>query len=124
MDTKKITCISCPLGCNLEVKVLNDKIDVYNNRCKRGEKYAIDEMEDPKRIVTSTIKVINGDRLIVSVKTDKEISKHLMLDAVRIINEKTVRAPIKIGDILIENVLGTDINIVATSNIDQDKSNA
>jgi CxxC motif-containing protein len=117
MENRKMICISCPLGCSLDVKINDEKIDVSGNKCKRGEGYAVNEVKDPKRIVTSTIKVLGGDRPLVSVKTDKEISKKLIFDVMKLINEKIVKAPVKVGDVLIENVFDTGVNIVATSNV-------
>lgn len=118
MEVRKMVCINCPLGCSLEVTI-GDEIKVSGNRCKRGREYALDEITDPRRIVTSTVKVNKGNRCLVSIKTDKEISKKLILDIMRIINSTEVKAPVKIGDIIIEHIMDTDVNIVATSNVEK-----
>lgn len=117
MDVKKFTCINCPFGCSLTAYVDNNDIKVEGNRCKRGENYAINEIKDPKRIVTSTSKVRGGDRPVVSVKTANEIPKRLIFDVMKEINKVTVKAPVSIGDIVIKNVLDTGADIVATSNV-------
>lgn len=118
MEVRKMVCINCPLGCNLEVSS-GDEIKVSGNKCKRGQDYALAEITDPKRIITSTVRVDEGDRELVCIKTDKEIPKKLILDAMRIINNASIKAPVKIGDIIIEHIMDTDVNIVATSNVEK-----
>lgn len=113
---RKMTCISCPLGCQLEVEI-GDNIKVSGNKCKRGEEYAKNEITNPKRTITSTVKVLGGDRPLVSVKTDKEVPKGLIFEIMKEINKAEAVAPIEIGDVIIENVLGTGANVVATSKV-------
>jgi CxxC motif-containing protein len=119
MEQRKMICISCPLGCSLEVNILDDDIEIKGNKCKRGEQYGLNEIKDPKRIVTSTIRVLNGKKSLASVKTDKEISKMKMFDIINVINTIQVDAPVKVGDVLIKNIFETGVNIVATSNNDR-----
>lgn len=119
MEEKNLICINCPMGCSLKVTYDKDFIEVKGNICKRGEEYAKNEITNPKRTVTTTMKVIGGIRPVVSVKTYGEIPKNLIFDFMKLINSKSVNAPVKIGDILIENVLDTGVNVVATSNIDK-----
>ncbi|CCC57744.1 DUF1667 domain-containing protein [Caloramator australicus] len=113
---KNMTCINCPLGCQLKVEV-DGEIKVSGNKCKRGEEYAKNEITNPLRIITTTVKVEGGDRPLLSVKTDKEIPKSKIFDIMKEINKVKINAPVEIGDIIIENVLGTGANIVATSKI-------
>lgn len=113
---RKMTCISCPLGCQLEVEI-GENIIVSGNKCKRGEEYAKNEITNPKRIITSTVKVLGGDRPLVSVKTDREVPKSLIFEIMKEINKAEAVAPVEIGDIIIENVLGTGANVVATSKV-------
>ena len=115
MEIRKMTCINCPLGCSIEVGINGDEIQVSGNKCKRGHEYGINEIKDPRRIITSTIKVLGGDKPLVSVKTDREIPKKLIFEVMKIINKSSINGPVKIGDILLENILDTGINIVATS---------
>ena len=110
-----LICIVCPRGCHLEV---DDNNNVTGNFCPRGKNYAISEITNPTRIVTSTMKVLNSDEVRVPVKTSKPIKKDLMFEIMDKINSKLVYAPIKIGDILIENVDGDNTDIIATKNID------
>lgn len=118
MEVRKMVCINCPLGCSLEVSI-GEEIRVSGNKCKRGQEYAHAEITDPKRIVTSTVRVIGGDRRMASVKTDREISKKLIFEVMKKMKSFTAEAPVKIGDILIQGILDTDVNIVATCNVDK-----
>lgn len=113
---RKLTCIICPKGCNIKVEIDNGEIKkIEGNTCKRGYDYAASEVTNPVRTITSTMKLEDGR--MISVKTDKPIPKDLIFKCMEEINKKTAKAPVKIGDILIENVLDTGSNIVATKNI-------
>jgi CxxC motif-containing protein len=90
---------------------------VSGNQCKRGREYAIAECTNPVRTVTSTIAVLNGELPVAPVKTDKPIPKQLISECMREINQCIAQAPVRIGDIIIRNILDTGSNIMATSNI-------
>ena len=113
--TRNLTCIVCPRGCQLTVELEAGKIlSVEGHGCKRGQQYAIDECTHPMRTVTSTARTANGG--VIAVKTDKTVPKELMFDVMREINRVTVALPAHIGDVAIENVLGTGANVVITAN--------
>jgi len=105
----KLICIKCPRGCELEVS----KDKVTGNFCPRGIDYAKEETTNPKRIVTSLVKI--GNR-VVPVKTDKEIPKKLIDDILLEISKISIKRA-KIGDILIKNILNTGANIVVTGEV-------
>lgn len=116
MAKRELTCIVCPRGCAL-VATLDDDgrvLSVTGNICKRGEKYAIDECTNPMRVVTSTVRCADGE--VVSCKTADSISKALIFDVMKAINTTIAPSSVKIGDVVIENVLGTGVNVVVTSN--------
>lgn len=115
METKEMTCINCPMGCQLTVTIDDNDIKVSGNTCPRGETYAKDEVLHPTRIVTSTIEVNNGQR--VSCKTKLAIPKDKIFDVMKEIKNTKCSAPIKIGEVLIKDVCGTGIDIVATKNV-------
>lgn len=105
-----IVCIMCPLGCSMEVTKENDEIVVTGNNCVRGKNYAISELTQPLRMVTSVIITKDG---VVSVKTDKPVPKSLINDVVKeIANVK--KDHLSYGEVVIENVLNTGANIVVT----------
>lgn len=113
---KELICISCPMGCHLKVDV--DNKTVTGNTCKRGEIYGLNEVTNPVRVVTSTIKVNDGELPVVPVKTAGAIPKKLNFECMKVINETTVNAPIKMGEVLIKDVLGTGIDVVASRDIE------
>lgn len=112
---KELTCIVCPRGCRLKV---DDNMEVTGNACPRGKMYAINELTNPTRTITSSIRVNNRPYTLVSVKTDKPIPKDKMFDVMREIDKLEVQAPTRIGQIVLPNILGTDANIVITKDID------
>ena len=116
---KELTCISCPLGCNLRVCVRGGEIEVSGNGCPRGEKYAKNEITAPKRSVTSTVAVEGGTIARVSVKTETEVPKGKIMDCMAEIRRSIVKAPVKIGSVIIEDCAGTGVRVIATKNVDK-----
>ena len=114
---KEMVCVSCPIGCMLTVELndQNEVLSVKGNTCKRGEQYAIDECTNPVRMLTSTVKVNGGKLPVVPVKTAKPIPKGKMFDCIQVINSTVVDAPVKMGDVLIQDICGTGIDIIATA---------
>lgn len=108
-------CINCPRGCHITVDDV--ALTVEGNFCPRGKTYGINEVTHPLRTLTSTAKVNGGVIARVSVKSDKPIPKEKMFEVMNEINALSLQAPVNIGDILIENVLGTGSNIIATKTV-------
>ncbi|MBC2581103.1 DUF1667 domain-containing protein [Clostridium sp. DJ247] len=120
MNTRELVCIGCPMGCALQVKIENDEvIDVTGQTCKRGEEYGKKECTNPTRIVTSTVVVEGGEIDALPVKTESDIPKGKIFECVKALKGVIVKAPVKIGDIIVENVLGTGVNIIAAKKIDK-----
>ncbi|QQK08972.1 DUF1667 domain-containing protein [Miniphocaeibacter halophilus] len=118
MEEKNLICISCPIGCHMTVTLDNEEVSkVEGNTCKRGAAYAEKEITNPTRFVTSTVKVKNGQVERVSVKTELDIPKSKIFDVMKEINSVEVSAPVKMGDTIIENVAGTNVNIIATRSV-------
>ncbi len=118
MEIRNLTCISCPMGCPITVEMDGDEVvSVTGNTCKRGDVYARKEVTDPTRIVTSTVRVIGGKADMVSVKTKEDIPKGKIFDCVKALKGVEVEAPVKIGDVIVPDVAGTGVDIVATKNV-------
>ena len=118
VKARELTCIGCPVGCMMTIELEEGAvIKVLGNTCQRGEVYARKEVTNPTRIVTSTIRVLEGMLPVVSVKTKEDIPKEKIMDCMMEINATIATAPIRIGDILIENVAGTKVAVVATKNV-------
>ncbi len=109
---KQMTCIICPRGCMLLCSEGQDGFDITGNACPKGKDYAIAELTHPTRTVTSVVRVAGENDAMVSVKTATPIPKEKMMEVMEQIKKITVTPPVEIGNIILENVFGT--NIIAT----------
>ena len=117
---KELICINCPMGCHLTVDDSDlNNIKVTGNTCKRGETYGINEILHPKRMVTSSVYVINGKENVLSVKTKEAIPKELIFECLKVLKQTKIEAPINIGDVIIKNVLNTGVDVVATRDVER-----
>lgn len=115
---KEMICICCPMGCRLTVDDSDlSNVKVSGNTCPRGEKYGKEEVVCPKRMVTSVVRVEGGDVAMLSVKTKDAIEKSKISDALKTLKGVVVKAPVKIGDVVVQNVLGTGVDFIATKNV-------
>ena len=112
--TKKLTCIECPIGCEIEVTLEDGVVkNIQGNACPRGKKYAEAEVVCPKRVITSTVRAENGE--MIPVKTDRPVRKDAMFEVMQKINETVCKLPVKLGDVLVENICD-DANLIITGN--------
>ena len=112
---KELICIVCPNGCHLKVDEQNGYA-VCGNKCDRGVDYGKTELQNPVRMVTSTVKLDGAASRRLPVKTSTAIPKHLIFDAMKVIDTLVVTAPVKVGDVLIADLLGTGVSVVACKN--------
>jgi CxxC motif-containing protein len=120
---KEMICIGCPMGCYLSVDYIRTTIgEVSGNRCKVGLEYAEKEISNPERTLTTTVKVKHGHLPLVSVRTSKSIPKSRILDAMNLLAKIEVEAPIKMGELIVQNIFNTGVNIVATKKISKKTS--
>lgn len=119
-EVRELTCIGCPLGCSLKVTMeQTEVIEVTGNTCPRGAAYAKKEVTNPTKIVTSTVRVSGGNAAMVSCKTASDIPKDKIFDVTAALKTVTADAPVHIGDVLIADVCGTGVAVVATKNIEK-----
>ena len=117
--SESLICIGCPVGCLITAKKQEDgSFSVTGNTCKKGEEYALNEMTHPKRGVTFVVNVSGGCADVVSVKTAVEIPKDKIWDCVKELKQLTYPAPICAGEVLVENIAGTGVAVVATCNVE------
>ena len=115
MEKKVLTCIGCPMGCELKVEIVCcNVISVSGNTCKRGDIYARKEVTNPTRIVTTTVRLSGGG--VVPVKTKEDIPKEKIMDCVRELKQLVIARPVQIGQVILENAAGTGVPVVATAN--------
>ena len=115
MKEISLTCIECPLGCDVTVTLNEDKVEnVVGNSCPRGKLYATEEVVCPKRVLTTTVRADNGK--MVSVKSDKPIKKSELFNAIKTINGVAAKLPVKVGDVIIKNIY-EGVNIISCVNL-------
>lgn len=115
MEKRELICIGCPMGCMMTVTMNQGQVtEVTGNTCKRGDAYARKEVTNPTRIVTSTVRVQGGTLPVVAVKTREDIPKGKIFGCVKALQQLTVEAPVRIGDVLLKDAAGTGVDIVAT----------
>ncbi len=118
MEKRELICIGCPMGCPLSVELEGGEVvSVTGYTCKRGDVYARKEVTNPTRIVTSTVKVEGGSADMVSVKTKEDIPKGKIFDCVRALKGVSVKAPVHIGDVVVADIAGTGVDVIATKNV-------
>ena len=118
MERRELICIGCPMGCPLTVELEIGEIQTITGyTCRKGEIYARKEVTNPTRIVTSTVRVEGGRADMVSVKTREDIPKDKIFQCVKALKGVTVKAPIHIGDVVVADVAGTGVDIVATKEV-------
>ena len=114
---KELICIVCPKGCRIKIERVDNNFVVVGNSCKMGERYAIKESTNPTRVLTSTVIVSSSNTKRLPVKTKGEIPKEIIFECMKVINEVEVHAPIKIGQVIIENILDTGVDVVACKSV-------
>ena len=112
----KMICINCPKGCEMDVSVEGDNVSVTGHTCPRGEAYAKSEVTNPTRMVTGLVRVA-GMRKPLPVKTKTAIPKGKIDATLFALHQATVQLPVKIGDVVIPDVAGTGVDVVATANM-------
>ncbi len=117
MPIVELICISCPLGCPLKVETDNEGkvLSVTGNTCKRGEDYGRREVTAPTRTVTSTVRLKGGTGPVVSVRTRQDVPKSKIFAVMEEIRRTVVTAPVHIGDVVIPNIAGTGVDLIATA---------
>lgn len=117
---KKVICIGCPMGCRVTVEVgPGGKVNkIRGHKCKEGEKFIIEEFTNPVRIFTGTVPTGYTDLPLLPVRTSMPIPKKNMKKATRAALDVELKLPIRVGDVLIPRFMGTEANLIATSNLD------
>lgn len=129
IEKMPLTCIICPMGCSMEVEVetaangQKNVLSVKDNGCKRGAEYATKELTNPTRTLTTTIKIEgakpeDNQLAVVPVKSAGDVPKNMLLQCMEVIRRAKCQPPVKRGDVLIYDILGTGVNIIACADVD------
>jgi CxxC motif-containing protein len=113
---KELICIVCPKGCHLKVDENND-YKVTGNGCERGVEYGKNELVNPMRVITSTVKIEGALHRRCPVKTNTSIPKGKMMEVVKELDSVTLKSPVNVGDVVIKNVADTGADIVSTKSM-------
>ena len=108
---RNMICIICPRGCSLTAEMTDNGVQVTGNTCPKGKEYAINECTNPVRTVTATVRVSNRYNTMASVKTVTPVAKDKMMDVMAVLRKIQIEAPVKIGDVILTDVCGSDIVI-------------
>ncbi|MBQ8081887.1 MAG: DUF1667 domain-containing protein [Clostridia bacterium] len=115
---RTFTCIVCPNGCEIEAEYEGENVlSVTGNLCPKGRTYVTQELVDPQRTIASSVRVLNGELPLCSVRLTRAIPKDRIFDVMREINRQTLEAPTHIGDVVIQDVLGLGSDVIATKEI-------
>lgn len=119
VSTYGYLCIGCPLGCRLEVDegADGDIVEVRGFSCRKGRTFAVQEHTDPRRLVTTTVAITGARWPRLPVRTVEAVPKGLVLDVCRALAAVHLHAPVAIGDVVVADVCGTGIDVVATRDL-------
>ncbi len=117
---RTFTCIVCPNGCEIETGYEGSQVlSITGNLCPKGKTYVTQELVDPRRTIATSVRVTGGTLPLVSVRLTNAIPKDRIFDVMAEINRQTLAAPVKIGDVVIKNILGLDSDVIVTKNIEK-----
>ncbi len=113
---KQLICICCPKGCHLNVDD-EDDFKVTGNACPKGAEYGRKELTHPTRVLTSTVKIKGAVHRRCPVKTDRDIPKELLFQVMELLNGVELVSPVKRGEIVLADLLGTGANVVVAKDM-------
>lgn len=118
MEKKHFICITCPIGCDMDVETEDGKLlSAKGHICPRGEEFVLQEITRPVRLLTTTVRIKGTEFSMLPVRTDKPIEKWLLFQAMEELARIEVQAPVEMYDIVVRNVAGTEANVIATRNM-------
>jgi CxxC motif-containing protein len=120
VEKRHFTCVTCPVGCEIDVELHDGRVvSVEGNKCDKGEEFVLQELEEPMRILTTTVRIKGARWAMLPVRTDEPVPRRLLLRAVEELAGVEMEAPVKLYDVVIKSVAGTEANIVATRNMEK-----
>ncbi len=114
----EMVCIVCPNSCRMTVERTDEKVTVVGNKCKRGESFAVNELTNPMRSVTTCVKTTVVGYPVVSVKTDGEIPKSKIFEFMSLCDGIVIDKPLPIGSVLVDDLFGTGVKLVTTTEME------
>ena len=117
MEKGRYTCVICPVSCTIDVEKTDSEWKTQGNKCKRGQKYAISEHTEPVRMITTTVAVENSHFPRIPVISEKEVPKAKLMECLQYLYGVQIKAPIKCGDVVVSDICGTGVNILAAKTL-------
>jgi len=115
IEKKHFTCVTCPVGCEVDVEVQDGSIlSMTGNKCDKVKEFVLQELKEPMRVLTTTVRVEGAKWAMLPVRTDKLIPKRLFTQAIEELASIDLQAPVHMSDVIVKDVAGSGANIVAT----------
>lgn len=121
-ENKHFTCVICPIGCEIDVQLEDGNVvSTEGNKCAKSEEFVLQELKEPMRILTTTIRIRGAKWAMLPVRTDEPIPKRLLFRVIKELANIEMQAPVKVSDVIIGDIAGTGANIVATRNMKRER---
>ena len=115
IEKKHLTCVTCPVGCEVDVEVRGGSIvSMKGNKCDKVKEFVLQELKEPMRVLTTTVRIKGAKWAMLPVRTDKTIPKRLFAQAIKELASIDLQAPMHMADEIVKDVAGSGANIVAT----------
>jgi CxxC motif-containing protein len=118
-DTREIICIQCPMACHVQLTIsqAGDVVDIAGFQCKEGKQYAPQEYKSPRRVLTSIVRTEGCSRPVLPIRSKQPIPKDRLFQCMQYLDSIKVKAPLKLGDLVVTNILNTGIDIICTDEL-------
>lgn len=117
-EVDRLTCILCPVGCELEVRRAERGLDVRGHQCEKGIEFATEEVLHPKRNLATSVPVKGSETKLVSVRLSDRVPREMIFPILREIAGLRPETPVRRGQVLIADVLGTGVDVIATRTVE------
>lgn len=124
-ENRHFTCITCPIGCEIDVELEDGAVvSMEGNKCDKAEDFVRQEVEEPMRVLTTTVRIKGAKWAMLPVRTDKPVPKRLLFDVMRQLAGIELQAPIQVSDVIANDVAGTGADVIASRSVELDKETA
>jgi len=120
-DKKRFTCVICPIGCDIDAGLsVSNEVLMEGNKCEKGREFVLQELEEPMRILTTTVRIDGAKWAMLPVRTDRPIPKRLLFKVIDELSDIELQAPVKLSDVIVVDIAGTGANMVATRSMNRE----
>lgn len=117
-----VICTNCPMGCKIMLSIdkkTEEVLNIEGNKCKQGERYALDEFKNPVRVLTATVRTTSVKNPLLPVRISKPIPKDKMKEMMYLFAKIIVKQPLKVGQVVEPNVMDMDVDLIATTDLSE-----